>query len=178
MALNKQDHADEAGYDVDLIENVGFVRRNDRHAEDLAEAGGENEKPDERPHERREEPLALMQKAQNLAPDDAAEAGEITHRSEAARALSIFSCRLWSRASVLHRRSCRLRVCGSGHGAEGIARVGSTRCGQEAGQRAGEQHASLVQDDDDDRYLKSRRSDAWPRGRRGLRISRARARWK
>ena len=90
MALNKQDHADKPGYDVDLIEDVGFVRRNDRHAENLAEAGGENEKPDERPDERREEPLALMQKAQNLAPDDAAEAGEIAQRSEAARFFRYF----------------------------------------------------------------------------------------
>jgi hypothetical protein len=46
-------------------------KRDDRHAERLAEAGGENKQPNERAHQRRHEAFALMQIAQHLAPDDA-----------------------------------------------------------------------------------------------------------
>src|SRR5208337_5232870 len=68
--------------DVDLVEHVGAIGRDDRHAERLTEARREHEQPDERPHQSRDEALALMEKAQALAPYDAPEADEIGAKAE------------------------------------------------------------------------------------------------
>ena len=88
-AVEKLDHRDKARHDIDLIEHIGLVRRDDRHAEDLAESGGENEQPYQRADERRHEALALMQEAQAFAPDDALGADEVLAQGEA-RAPDIF----------------------------------------------------------------------------------------
>ena len=55
--------------------------------EHLAEAGREDEQPDQRPHQRRDEALALMQEAQALAPDDAVQADGVLREREAGRAI-------------------------------------------------------------------------------------------
>ena len=117
-AVEQLDHRHQSGRDIDLVQDIGLVRRNDRHAEDLAEAGGEDEQPHQRPHQRRDEALALMQEAQRLAPGDAAQADEILAEPEA-------------RASVAargdaHSGSLRRRA---GQRDEGAAHVGGAgRC--------------------------------------------------
>ena len=76
MPLKSWIIATRPGDDVGLVVDVGRVGRQRRQAEHRAEAGGEDEQPDQRPDERREEAAALVQKAQRLAPDDAAGADQ------------------------------------------------------------------------------------------------------
>ena len=76
-AVEKLDHRDQPGRDIDLVKNVGLVGRNDRDAENLPEAGGKNKQPDQRPHQRGDEAFALMDEAQGFAPDDALHADQI-----------------------------------------------------------------------------------------------------
>ncbi len=64
----------EARRDVDLVEHIGLVGRDDRHAEHLAEAGRKDEQPQQRPDQRRDEPFALVEKAQAFADQDALQA--------------------------------------------------------------------------------------------------------
>src|SRR5262249_32448675 len=78
------DHHHQARGDVFLVEDVDLVRRNDRDAEHLAEAGREDEQPDQRADESRDEALALVQKTQRLAPDDALEADRVACERERA----------------------------------------------------------------------------------------------
>ena len=75
-AAEQQDHPAQAGRDVDLVEDVGDVGRLVGDAQHRAEAGGEDEQPDQRPDQGGEEPPALVQEAQELAPQDALEAQE------------------------------------------------------------------------------------------------------
>src|SRR5262249_3073208 len=75
--VEELDHANQARRHEHFIEHVGLIGRNDRNAEHLAEAGGKNEQPNQRPDEGGQEALALMQKAQHLAPGDAGKAGGI-----------------------------------------------------------------------------------------------------
>ncbi len=56
--------------DVDFVEYVGLVGRDDGHAEYLPKASGEDEEPDEGTHECSHEALALMQEAQTFTPND------------------------------------------------------------------------------------------------------------
>ncbi len=84
-AVEQLDHRHQSRRDIDLVEDVGLVGRDDGDAQHLAESGGEDEQPDQRPHQRGDEALALMQEAQRLAPHDAAEAGGILGEREAAR---------------------------------------------------------------------------------------------
>ena len=49
----------------------------------LPEAGGKNEQPDQRAHQRRDEAFALVDEAQRLTPDDALEADQILRQREA-----------------------------------------------------------------------------------------------
>ncbi len=119
--------------------------------QDLAEAGGEDEEPDERANEGGEKALALMQKAQNLAPNDAPETGEIAHRPETAGRFRYFRCAAaaWAEERIyidVHAASaCVVPVMTRKASRSGrwlpVAR-------QKARQCASEQHASLVQDDD------------------------------
>ena len=83
MPLNSWIIAIRPGRDVDLVEDIGLVRRDDRDAEDLAEAGGEDEQPYQRSDQRRDEALALVQESQRLAPGDAVQADEILAEREA-----------------------------------------------------------------------------------------------
>ncbi len=85
-AVEITDHRHQAGRDEDLIQHVGLVWRNDRYAEDLAEASGENEQPDQRPYQGRDEAFTLVQEAQRLAPGDAVQANEVLAGREAATA--------------------------------------------------------------------------------------------
>ena len=89
MPLNSWIIAISPGVTIDLVEHVGLVGRDDGDAEDLAESGGEDEQPDQRPHQRGDEAFALMHEAQRLAPDDAGQAGRDTapSRSRAVRLL-------------------------------------------------------------------------------------------
>ena len=86
MPLNSWIIAIRPGRDVDLVEDVGLVWRDDRDAEDLAEAGGEDEQPDQRAHQGGDEALALMHEAQCLPPGDAAQADQVLAEREAAPA--------------------------------------------------------------------------------------------
>src|SRR5262249_45339867 len=97
-AGEKQDHANEPGRDVDLVEHVGLVGWDDRHAEHLAEAGGENEEPEQRPHQRRDETFALVEEAQPFADQDALQAAEIAPDAEGrhVQRLRGICCRLGS----------------------------------------------------------------------------------
>ena len=156
----------EARRHVDLVEDVGLVGRDDRHAEHLAEAGGEDEQPDQRPHQRREEALALVQEAQHLAPDDAGKQADSRSGRGAGRVRQPVVAP--GRGSASSRRSCRLRVrCRS------CARKASlTFCVPGLSQQARapcrvEQHASLVQDDDIVGRRRPRRQSASPTARRG-----------
>ena len=81
--VEKLYHRDQSGRDVDLVKHVGLIWWNDRDAEDLPKTGGKNEKPDQRAHQRRDEALALMDKAQRFTPDDAGHADKILRRREA-----------------------------------------------------------------------------------------------
>src|SRR5271166_624139 len=81
-AVEQLDHRYKAGGDVNIVQHISVVGRNDRDAERLPEARGEDEEPDERPDERGHEPLALMQKAQALAPHDALQADHVGAESE------------------------------------------------------------------------------------------------
>src|SRR5690606_20804174 len=85
-AVEELDHRDEAGGDVDLVEDVGDIGRRDREAEHRPETRREDEEPDERTDERREEPLALAQEPQRLAPDDAPEGARAPPPAEIAEA--------------------------------------------------------------------------------------------
>src|SRR5262249_24363294 len=76
-AVEQLDHHHQAGGYVFLVQDVDFVGRNDRDPEHLPESGGEDEQPYQRPHQRRDEALALVQKAQRLAPSDPLEADRI-----------------------------------------------------------------------------------------------------
>ena len=111
--------------------------------EHLAEAGGEDEQPHQRPHERRQEPLALMQEAQHLAPHDAAEAGEIGCRSETARSIEIRAGGLAHAASLVV-----VRPAGHGHerGSRQVSRPASRE--QTRGLHRRSSTAALVQQHD------------------------------
>jgi hypothetical protein len=87
--IEEQDHADEAWRDECLVQHVGRVGRNDRDAENLPEAGGKDKQPDQRSDQGGEEPFALVEKAQNFAPDDPAETGQIRAEPVAARRFHI-----------------------------------------------------------------------------------------
>ena len=82
------------GRDIDLVEDIGLVGRLNRHAEHVAEAGGEDEEPDQRPHQGGKEPLLLVDEAQQLALRDAGEADRVAGEPDA-------------RANRRARRSCR-----------------------------------------------------------------------
>ena len=77
MPLNSRIIPHRPGRDVDLVEDIGLVGRDDRDAEHLAKAGGEDEQPEQRPDQRGDEALALVQEAQPFAHQDALEADEI-----------------------------------------------------------------------------------------------------
>ncbi len=83
QAVEELDHRDEARRHVDLVQDISVVRRNDRDAEDGPEPCREDEEPYERAHERRQEPAALVQKAQRLAPGDAGKADGIAGGAKA-----------------------------------------------------------------------------------------------
>src|SRR5262249_27905091 len=70
---------------IDLIEHIGVVRRDNGDAEHLTEPDREDEQPDQRPHQRRDEAFALMQEAQAFAPDDTAKADGVLRERKAAR---------------------------------------------------------------------------------------------
>ena len=76
-AVEELDHRDQAGRDIDLVENIGFVWRDDGDAEHLTEAGSEDEQPHQRPDQRRNKTFALMHEAQGLAPHNAVQAGDV-----------------------------------------------------------------------------------------------------
>src|SRR3984957_7699117 len=73
--------------DIDLVENIGVIGRHDRDAERLAKSGCENEQPDQRAHQCGNEALALVEKAQALAPYDAVEADQALRPAERSVAL-------------------------------------------------------------------------------------------
>ena len=75
-AVEELDHRDQARRDVDLVQDIGVVRGHDRDAERLAKSRGEDEQPDHRAHQRRDEALALVKKTQALAPHDPIEADQ------------------------------------------------------------------------------------------------------
>ncbi len=78
MPLNSWIITASPGTDIDLVEDIGFVRRSDRQAERIAETGGEDEQPDQRPDEGREEPLLLVdEEAQQLPAHDDGERDEV-----------------------------------------------------------------------------------------------------
>ena len=87
-AVEQLDHRHQSRRDIDLVEDVGLVGRDDGDAEHLAESGGEDEQPHQRPHQRRDKTLALMQEAQRLAPHDAVEAGDVFRQREPVSGLS------------------------------------------------------------------------------------------
>ena len=76
-AVKQLDHRHQSGRDIDLVEDVGLVWRDDGDAEHLSKAGGEDEQPHQRPHQCGNEALALMQEAQSFPPHDTVQAGDI-----------------------------------------------------------------------------------------------------
>ena len=86
-AVEELDHRDQPGRDIDLVENIGVVGRHDRYAERLSKSGCENEQPDQRAHQRGNEALALVKKAQALSPYDAVEADQALRPAERSVAL-------------------------------------------------------------------------------------------
>src|SRR5262249_11400383 len=79
-AVEQLDQQHQSRRDVDFVEYVGLVRRDDGYAEDLPKAGGEDEKPDEGTNQCGHEALALMQEAQAFAPNDPLEADRVLDR--------------------------------------------------------------------------------------------------
>src|SRR5262249_22180896 len=88
-ALEQLDHRQQAWCDVHVVGDVGLVRRDDRDAECGPKACGENDEPDQRPNQRRKEPLTLLEESQQLAPDDAGEGANIMHDIHAATSSSV-----------------------------------------------------------------------------------------
>src|SRR4029079_14712839 len=117
--VEQEDHAEQARHHIHLVEHVRLVGRDDRHAERLAEAGGKNEEPDERTHQRRYEALALMQIAQHLTPDDALEAGDVSAQAKARRLAAPGAIADACRYAHLARRSGR----DGGHAARSVVSV-------------------------------------------------------
>ena len=142
MALNKRIMPTRPG-DENLVEHVGLVGRDDRDAEHLAKARGEDEKPHERAHERRQEPLALVQVAQHLAPDDAAEAREVPRWPKPA------GCGRPHNGGGDDLRPCGVLVlvlaAGSRHLLKAAAYRRRAGRGEKFGHSTGEQDAPLVQ---------------------------------
>jgi hypothetical protein len=79
-AVEQLDHRDEAGGDVDLVGDVRLVGRDDGDAEGEAEAGGEDDQPDQWAHQRGKEAPTLVEKAQPFAPDDALQTAQVPDR--------------------------------------------------------------------------------------------------
>ena len=71
--MEQQDDPEQAGHDVDLVGDVGLVRRDDRDAEHVVEAGGEHGEPHQRPHQRRKQPAALLHEFEQLPHGDGAQ---------------------------------------------------------------------------------------------------------
>ena len=104
-AVEELDHRHQSRRDIDLVEDVGFVGRDDGDAQHLAESGGEDEEPDQRPHQRGDEAFALMQEAQRLAPHDAVEAGGIFERAKIPLRVALTVVELMALRSRAARRS-------------------------------------------------------------------------
>ena len=85
QAGEQEDHAEQARRDVHLVQDVGLIRRLDRHAEHRAEPGGEDEQPHQRPHQSRDEAAALVHEAQRLARDDHPRPAQVVAEGEAGR---------------------------------------------------------------------------------------------
>ena len=84
-AVEQLDQQHQSRRDVDFVEDVGFVGRDDGDTEHLPEPGGEDEEPYQRADERGHEPLALVQETQSFPPHDALEADRVLRRREAVR---------------------------------------------------------------------------------------------
>src|SRR5579875_399053 len=76
-AVEQLDHRHQAGSDVNLIRNIGFIRRNDGNAEHKVKSGRKNHQPNQWPHERGDESAALVEPTQRLAPNHAIKADHI-----------------------------------------------------------------------------------------------------
>jgi hypothetical protein len=76
-AVEQLDQQHQSRRDVDFVEYIGLVGRNDRQAEYLPKAGGEDEEPDEGTHEGGHEALTLMQEAQPFTPNNPLEADRV-----------------------------------------------------------------------------------------------------
>src|SRR3990170_1167223 len=88
-ALEQLDHREQAWRDVHVVGDVGLIRRDDRDAERGAEARGKNNEPNQWPNQGREKPLALLEEAQQLAPDDAEKGADVMHDAHAATSSSV-----------------------------------------------------------------------------------------
>ena len=78
------DHHRQPRRDVFLVKDVGVVGRNDGHAQRRAEAGGEDEQPDQRPHQGAEEALLLVDELEQFALGDAGKADPVAGRARGA----------------------------------------------------------------------------------------------
>ena len=82
-AVEELDHRHQARRDIHLIKDIDVVRGNDRDAEDLPKADGENEQPYQGAYQGRDESLALMQETQGFPPHDAIQADGILSQRKA-----------------------------------------------------------------------------------------------